>query len=403
MSCRVVVVGGGIVGCATAYFAAREGLDVTLLEREQVAFGASGRNPGFVWLHCRNPGFALQVSRAGRRLYPQLLEELPERFEFRAEGGLIYFNTPEQGRVFEEFVAARRADGLEIELVDGAEVRRLVPPIREDVLGASFCAEDAQINAPTVVRALAAGARREGAVVREGVGVEGLMTSGDEVVGVRTDGGDVEADAVVVAAGAWSTALLASTGVDVPIGAERLQVIATHPLPMRIRPVVYGPLATKQYLLFRDLPSWHPGLFRAPYESEHGIEMLQLVSQRANGEVLLGCPMDYPPELDLRPTLSGLGATAQAVSADFPGLVDAPIDRVWAGVLPYTTDMAPVIDEAAPGLFVASGHVFGNAAGPMTGRLITQLIQGRQPDIDLGECRFGRALGRAGTGVPARW
>jgi glycine/D-amino acid oxidase-like deaminating enzyme len=403
VSSRVVVVGGGIVGCATAYFAAREGLDVTLLEREHVGFGASGRNPGFVWLHCRNPGFALEVSRAGRRLYPQLLEELPVRFEFRAEGGLIYFNTPEQGRVFEEFVAARREDGLDMEILDGAEVRRLVEPIREDVAGASFCAEDAQINTPTVVRALAEGARREGAQIREGVTVEGLMRSGDEVVGVTTDAGDVEGDAVVMAAGAWSTELLASIGIDVPIGAERLQVVATHPLPMQVKPVVYGPLATKQYVLFRRLPSWDPALFMAPYESEQGIEMLQLVAQRDNGEILLGCPMDYPSGVDLRPTLAGIGATAQAISADFPGLVDAPVARVWAGVLPYTTDMVPVIDEAAPGLFIASGHVFGNAAGPMTGRLITQLIKGEEPEIDLSECRLGRRLGPTNTGVPARW
>ena len=403
MSRDVVVVGGGIVGCATAYFAARAGLSVTVLEREHVAFGASGRNPGFVWLHCRNPGFALEISRAGRQLYPELLDELPEPFEFRAEGGIIYFNTPEQGRAFEEFVAARRADGLDMELIDGSAVRGLVPPIREDVLGASFCSEDAQINTPTFVRALAAGARGEGAEIREGVTVEGLLTSGDEVVGVRTDSGEVEAGSVVIAAGAWSTALLAGMGIDVPIGAERLQVVATHPLPMEIKPVVYGPLATKQYHLFRDLPSWDIADFTADYESERGIEMLQLVSQRASGEVLLGCPMDYPPDLDFRPTLSGLGATARAIATDFPGLADAPIDRVWAGVLPYTTDMAPVIDEVRSGLFVASGHVFGNAAGPMTGRLITQLIQGREPEIDLTECRYGRSLGPTDTGVPARW
>ena len=403
MSRSVLVVGGGIVGCATAYFAVREGLEVTLVEREHVAFGASGRNPGFVWLHCRNPGFALEVSRAGRALYTQLLEDLPEPFEFRAEGGLIYFNTPEQGRVFEEFVAARRADGLDMEIIDGAEVRRFAPPIREDVLGASFCSEDAQINTPTVVRALAAGARAEGARIREGVTVTGLMTSGEDVVGVRTDQGDMTADVVVMAAGAWSTALLAESGVPVPIGAERLQVVATHPQPLQIKPVVYGPLATKQYVLFRDLPSWDVELFRAPYESEHGIEMLQLVAQRENGEVLMGCPMDYPPHLDFRPTLRGIRATAEAIAADFPGLADVPVDRVWAGVLPYTTDMAPVIDEARPGLFIASGHVFGNAAGPMTGRLITQLILGQEPEIDLSECRFGRALGPTDTGIPARW
>ncbi len=403
MSHDVAVIGGGIVGCATAYFAARDGLDVVLLEREHVAFGASGRNPGFVWLHCRNPGFALEISRAGRRLYPELLEELPDPFEFRAEGGIIYFTSPDQGRVLEEFVAARRNDGLDVTLVDGAEVRRLVPPIRTDVLGASFCSEDAQINTPAFVRALAAGARREGADLREGVTVGALLRSGDEVAGVVTDRGEVEAGAVVVAAGAWSTGLLADMGVDVAIGAERLQIIATAPLPVTIRPVVYGPLATKQYRLFRDLPSWDSSLFTAPYESEQGIEMLQLVSQRASGEVLMGCPMDYPADLDMRPTLAGLGATVQAISADFPDLADAPIERVWAGVLPYTTDLAPVIDEVRPGLFVASGHVFGNAAGPMTGRLITQLLRGREPEIDLSECRFGRPLGATDTGVPARW
>jgi glycine/D-amino acid oxidase-like deaminating enzyme len=231
----------------------------------------------------------------------------------------------------------------------------------------------------------------------------GLIESGEEVVGVRTDQGDVAADAVVVAAGAWSTALLAAAGIHVPIGAERLQVMATYPVPPQIGPVVYGPLATKQYILFRELPSWEPELFRAPYESERGIEMLQLVAQRENGEVLMGCPMDYPPELDFRPTLRGIGATVEAIGADFPGLADVAIDRVWAGVLPYTTDMAPVIDEARPGLFIASGHVFGNAAGPMTGRLITQLMQGREPEIDLDECRFGRTLAPTETGVPARW
>jgi glycine/D-amino acid oxidase-like deaminating enzyme len=276
----VVVVGGGIVGCATAYFAARDGLRVTLLERHEVAFGASGRNPGFVWLHCRNPGFALEVSLRGRALYPELLEELPGGFEFRPNGGLIYFNTPEQGVVFEEFVAARRAHGLAVELIDGVEVRRLVAPIREDVLGASFCPLDAQITTSTVVQALAAGARAEGADVREGVGVNALLLAGEDVVGVVTDDGPLEADAVVVAAGVWSRGLLAGVGIDVPIGHERLQVLASDPLPPSVAALVYGPLATKQYQLFRELPSWDANLFTAGWEDERAIEMLLLLAQR---------------------------------------------------------------------------------------------------------------------------
>ena len=81
----------------------------------------------------------------------------------------------------------------------------------------------------------------------------------------------------------------------------------------------------------------------------------------------------------------------------------APIDRVWAGVLPYTADLAPVIDEVVPGLVVAAGHVFGNAAGPVTGRIVSQLIRGAEPQIDISECRFDRALEQVGGGAPTRW
>ena len=203
----VLIVGGGIVGCATAYYCAREGMDVTLLERKTIGYGASGRNPGWLWLHCRTPGFALEISRAGRALYPELLAELPGGFEFRASGGLMYFTTPDQAAVFEEFAAARRGDGLDISIIDGAEVRRLVPPIRPDVLGASYCPEDAQIVTSTFLDALVRGARAEGATIREGVAVEGLAVDGDRVIGVETDAGRLTADATVIASGAWTTAL----------------------------------------------------------------------------------------------------------------------------------------------------------------------------------------------------
>ena len=399
----VIVVGGGLVGTSTAYFAARDGIQVTLLEQEHLGYGASGRNPGFVWLHCRNPGWAMQISLAGRALYDDLLRDLPEPFEFRADGGLIYFTTPEQGPVFEEFVASRRADGLDMELIDGAEVRKQVGPIRPDVLGASFCSNDAQINTPTVVAALAAGARFEGADVREGVEMTELIRSGGRVVGVETNQGRFMADIVVVATGAWTRKLLAASGIQAHVGIERLQVLATAPRPLDIRPVVYGPLAAKQYSLFRDLPSWNQDDFMAPYEIETGNFFLQLVSQRANGETLLGCPMDYPSEVSHDVSLIGLRDTAQAISDDFPGLRDVPIVRMWAGVLPYTSDQLPIVDEVEPGLFLAAGHIFGNAAGPMTGKLLSQMIAGREPEIDMSECRFDRALKSVDAGDLVHW
>ncbi len=403
MSRDVIVVGGGIVGCATAYFCAREGMSVTLLEQKTIGYGASGRNPGWLWLHCRTPGFALDISRAGRKLYPELLAELPGGFEFRPSGGLMYFTTPEQGAVFEAFVAARQSDGLDMSLIDGAEVRRLVPPIRADVLGASYCSEDAQIVTSTVVDALVRGARAEGATIREGVTVEGLARDGNRVVGVETDAGRLTADAVVIATGAWSTALLGPAGIDVPIGGERLQVVSTVPQPFWIEPLVYGPNATKQYALFRDLPSWDPSLFTTGGEDRDGLVFLPLLVQRASGEVLLGCATDYPDDLDPNPTLAGLAQIAAGFAMDFPALRNVPITRSWAGILPFTSDQAPVIDEVLPGLFVGAGHAFGNTSGPVTGRVLSQLIAGRQPDFDIAACRYGRQLDPIAVGTPTHW
>ena len=399
----VLVVGGGLVGTATAYYAAREGMQVTLLEQRHTGYGASGRNPGFVWLHCRNPGWALEISLAGRALYDELTRDLPEPFEFRAEGGIIYFKTPEQGVVFEEFVKHRQADGLDMELIDGQAVRELVGPIRPDVLGASFCSNDAQINTPTVVAALAAGARAEGVDLREGVEVTALVESDGSVVGVDTNEGRITADIVVIATGAWTSKLLAEHGIEVNIGIERLQVLATAPRPLDIRPVVYGPLAAKQYALFTDLASWNIDDFLAPYETEAGNWMLQLVSQRANGETLIGCPMDYPDAVTHDVTLKGLHDTSLAIIDDFPGLRDVAIDRMWAGVLPFTSDQHPIVDFVRPGLFLAAGHIFGNAAGPMTGKLVSQMLAGRQPEIDMSACRWDRVLESVAAGESMHW
>ena len=141
----------------------------------------------------------------------------------------------------------------------------------------------------------------------------------------------------------------------------------------------------------------------APYEIETGNFFLQLVSQRANGETLLGCPMDYPSDVTHDVTLIGLRDTAQAISDDFPGLRNVPIVRMWAGVLPYTSDQLPIVDEVEPGLFLAAGHIFGNAAGPMTGKLLSRMLAGRDTEIDMSGCRFDRVLQSVDPGDPVNW
>jgi len=400
----IIVIGGGLVGTSTAYHAAKAGMNVTLLEQKTLAHGASGRNPGFVWLHCRNPGWALQTSLKGVELLKQLQDDLPVPFEFRQEGGLIYFTDERQRAVMSDFVEARSRDGLDMSLLDAAATRAKVGPIRDDVLGASFCANDAQIKTPTVVTALAAGAVQHGARILENHAVTQLIRDGDKVVGVRTLDGNFYADTVVVATGAWTEHFMRDAlGLEVRVGRERLQVMATEKLPRMIGPLVYGPETAKVYALFRDLPSWDEEAFTTDIERELGHTMLTLAAQRADGEILLGCPLDYPDHVDLRPTLNGLGAISRLIARDMPGLAKVAIDRVWAGVLPFTSDMVPIVDYAADGLFIAAGHVFGNSSGPMTGKMVVQMIRGEQTDVDMHETRWDRPLEPIVPGESVVW
>jgi glycine/D-amino acid oxidase-like deaminating enzyme len=167
-STDVLVIGGGIVGAATAYQLARRGVDVILLEADRLASGATGRNLGYIWLHTRRVGPELELAMSTRNELESLPEELGADFGLRTRGGLIYFTTEDQAIVMREFVEARTADGVPMRLLDGNEARELAPILPETVLGASYCPLDAQIDSRRYVRAFAAAAQRHGARVVEG-------------------------------------------------------------------------------------------------------------------------------------------------------------------------------------------------------------------------------------------
>ncbi len=387
----VLVIGGGIVGAASAYHLAGRGASVILLEAERLAYGATGRNLGYIWLHTRRAGPELSLVMATRNGLAGLPEELGTDFGLQTNGGLIYFNTEAQAVVMREFVERRTADGVPMRLLDGFEARAMAPILPETVIGATYCELDAQVDPTAYVRAFGEAARRSGAQVMEGTSARTIETDGRRVTRVETDNGPISAGHVVLAAGAWSPSLAAQLGVEVPIGPMRLQIVQTEPMEPRLDVVLYGPAAVKQYAIFRELSTYRSEPFETELEERLGLALLESACQKADGSYLLGIAMDYSG-YDWQPDLAGVSLVAQGMAEALPELAAARFARAWAGVLPLTSDSLPIIDRL-PGfgdVVFASGHVFGNGAGPTTGRLVADLICGGPPVIDPEPFRFDR-------------
>jgi glycine/D-amino acid oxidase-like deaminating enzyme len=388
----VLVIGGGIVGAASAYHLARRGASVTLLEANELAYGATGRNLGYIWLHTRRSGPELELVMHLRRELEELSGVFDDDFGLRTEGGLIYAHTEPQVATLAEFVARRQADGVDMRLLDGDEARVLAPILPDSVIGASYCPLDAQMESDRYVRGFAAAAERSGARVFEGTPVRSMEREGSRITRVVTDAEAITPGSVVVAAGAWTPEILRQVDVEVPIHAMRLQIVQTTPMERRLGPVLYGPAAVKQYSIFRELPSFRREDWLNEAETRHGKALLEAVCQRADGSYLLGCAMDYPGFV-WEPDLAGVALIAESLPAIMPALRSARFAKAWAGILPFTTDNLPIIDTV-PGLddaYLAAGHVFGNGAGPTTGRLVADLVCGGAPIMDLAPFRADRA------------
>ena len=393
--CDVVIVGGGIIGCTAAYYLAKKGFDVILLESGDLASGATGHNIGYIFMHTRIPGPQLDLASATHRIAPNLPDELDYDFELRQNGGMIYFDREAQLPIMQEFVEQRNKDGVTMQLLDKKEALEMAPLLPESTIGATFCPLDCLVNPTLYVRAFANAARRNGALIRTGTEVLSVNTDGSKVTGVKTAEGDIESKYVVLAAGGRTTQLTEKLGLNLGIFSMRLQLMTTAPLEETLLDkCLYGPESAKQYKLFQDLPSYDDEAFRVDYEWRYETLFLQAANQMKAGNMLFGIPMDYPASVEIANTVDtrGVGVMVEAMYSNFPALKNAVFDRAWGRVVPFTSDSLPVIDFVPEfeGLLVNSGHTFGNATGPISGILTSEMIAGEKTSLDVSPYRLKR-------------
>jgi glycine/D-amino acid oxidase-like deaminating enzyme len=358
----VVVVGAGIVGAACAYYAARAGLTVVVVDRGPLAGGTTSAGEGNILLSDKEPGPELELGLLASRLWREL-DIGP--IELAAKGGLIVAPTEADMSTVDKLAAAQREWG-----VIATPVRDLAayePRLHPDLAGGVFYPQDLQVQPM-----LATASFLRGLTVYCGRAVTGIETAGGRVVAVRTTAGRIPCGAVVNAAGVWAGEVAGLAGITLPILPRRGFVLVTEPLPPVVRHKVYA----ADYVA--NVAS-----------GDASLQTSAVVESTPAGTILIGSSRErvgFDRAFSL-PVLRRLAAQAVAL---FPFLAGVRLLRAYRGFRPYSPDHLPVIgrDPRVAGLFHACGHEgAGIGLAPVTGYVLAQELTGSAPSVDLAPFR----------------
>ena len=419
----VVVIGGGIVGISTAWFLARQGVDVVVCEKGHVAGEQSGRNWGWVRQQGRDTR-ELPMIVESLRIWRQLGDAIGEDVGFREQGILYLIDDDRQLERYAAWVKAADDYGIGTRLIEGEELKGLVRGAAAQWRGALYTASDGRAEPHKATPALARAAAREGATILTACAVRGIESSAGRVSAVVTEHGAIRTSTVLCAAGAWTSMFCRSLGITVPQLRVRGTVARTVPANTVVcdGSMAAGKVALRRrldggYTLAHGTTLEHP---ITPSTVRFGARFLPAaLMERRNLRLSIGAPFleewstpkRWPLDglspfeqcrvLDPRPDNGILRQIRRNTDALFPGLAGIPIVESWAGMIEMTPDVIPVIDQAdaLPGFFVAtgfSGHGFG--IGPGAGKAIAGLLTGNGSGLNLHDFRLGRFF----DGTPIR-
>jgi glycine/D-amino acid oxidase-like deaminating enzyme len=350
----VIVAGGGVVGTAVAYFLARDGVRVTLLEAGFVGSGTTACGMGHVSVMDDSPAqFALTARSA--TLLAELGPSLSRDCELAPCGAIWLAEDEAQLALVHTKHAWYRERGLAAHVLDPQALATAEPELRPDLLGGLLMSVDSVLYPPAFARWLAREAARHGADVREHTRVTELAPRGVVVNGTR-----LGADLVINAAGAWAPQLTPG----LPIVPRKGHLVITERRPGFLR---------HQLLELGYLTSAH---------SMSAESVAFNVQPRVNGQVLIGSSRELVG-WDTGVNRAVLKAMLDRAVHFLPALERVPALRVWTGLRPATASKLPLIGALADGLWVAAGHEgLGITTALATGELIAALYAGRAPAID---------------------
>jgi D-hydroxyproline dehydrogenase subunit beta len=382
----VLVIGGGIIGCATAFELAVRGATVTLLEKDELAAGASGRNLGYLDTS-KDPVLAPLARRSLER-YLELTDDPPFPVFLDREplGTLAVTMDEDEIDDLDLWARSARAVNVEVEQLDADAARSLEPALSPAVLQAFLLHEGHRVDPTAMTICLAALARAAGATIAHHRPARRLVLDGERVTGVVTDDGVVTADVVVLAAGPWSGALVRPLGVRLPIRSARGWLVHAAPERPLIRHWIQS--GARRLLKGNEVPvaADEPGSLQVTVadfaDAGEQRDVSPMIQPAPDGSVITGTsrePSLATDSFDLEIPRRVARAAARLV----PALADAPVVATWSGVRPVSPDERPVLGWLRDGLFVASGHGSeGVILGAGSAQLAAEVILGETPWLD---------------------
>lgn len=366
---EVLVIGGGIIGTSIAYHLAKSGNEVLVLEKEGIGEGTSGACDGFVILQSKNPGIHLEIALESAKMYSTLSKELGYDIFYERPGGLILIETPEQLKVMKHVAEQLRRYGLEVEIIDGNEARRLEPSLSERVIAATYCPLDGHVNPIHATLGFAEAAKRLGAQFWTHTPATAIKVKNGRVSSVVTPKGEIRPKWVVNACGAWAPEIGRMVGLDIPIIPRRGQTLVTEPLA----PVFKKVMLCARYIAIKHDPEIAKNSVDPSLQMGVGLSL----EQTEAGNILIGNNREFVG-YDRSTTFEVAKAIAGYVSRFVPFLREVHIIRTFAGLRPYTRDGLPILGPVAgiDGFIMAAGHEGdGVALAPITGQLISEFIR----------------------------
>ena len=364
----VIIIGSGVIGCAAAYYLAKKGTSVIVLDKdENIGNGGSARNGGGVRQSGRDPRELPLAMYAVNNLWPNLSEELGVNVEYHKEGNLRLGKTERHLEILQGLTDRATDCGLEVRMIDGAEVRAINPYLSEEVIGASWCATDGHANPLMTTLGYYRAARRMGVQFYTGEEVTELQTVKGKARRVITRKNVFEGEKIIVAAGYESRWILESVGIDIPMSKDLIEALVTE-VEAPMFPQMLGTADADFY----------------GHQTDHG----SFVFGGASGFESVNKDNGHNMTSSITAP-----CICRGIMKYIPKLADAKIVRTWAGYEDVSADGVPVIGEIkeVPGLIVAcafTGHGFG--ISPIVGTLLAEIAREENTTLDLSAFRYDR-------------